>query len=41
MPSALQRATAAEQSGFGYSCVDSPFYQSYDRSSFIEALTDW
>ena len=34
-------ATAAEQHGFGYSCMDSPFYETYDRKLFVDVLTDW
>ena len=36
-----EHAAAAERSGFGYSCMDSPFYQTYRRELFVEALTDW
>jgi hypothetical protein len=36
-----ERAAAAERSGFGFSCMDSPFYQTYDRARFVEVLTDW
>src|SRR5260370_15802155 len=36
-----EHAAAAERCGFGYSCMDSPFYQTYDRELFVEALTDW
>jgi hypothetical protein len=34
-------AAAAERSGFGYSCMDSPFYETYDRQLFVDVLTDW
>lgn len=34
-------AAAAKQHGFGYSCMDSPFYETYDRQLFVDALTDW
>jgi hypothetical protein len=36
-----ERAAVAERAGFGYSCMDSPFYQIYRREVFVEALTDW
>jgi hypothetical protein len=36
-----ERAAAAENFGFGFSCMDSPFYETYDRERFIEVLTDW
>jgi len=32
---------AAVKHGFGLSCMDSRFYPTYDRHSFIEALIDW
>ncbi len=34
-------AAAAERFGFGFSCMDSPFYETYDRERFVEVLTDW
>jgi hypothetical protein len=27
--------------GFGYSCMDSPSFHTYERKVFIEALNDW
>jgi len=36
-----RHAAAAEQRGFGCSCMDSPLYETYDRQLFVEALTDW
>jgi hypothetical protein len=35
------KAEAATQHGFGYSCMDSPFYETYNRERFVEILTDW
>jgi hypothetical protein len=34
-------AAAAARCDFGYSCMDSPFYQTYDRQLFVDVLTDW
>jgi hypothetical protein len=34
-------AAAAEQQGFGFSCMDSPFYEKYDRQLFVDVLSDW
>lgn len=34
-------ADAAMQHGFGYSCVEAPFYGTYNRELFVDLLTDW
>jgi hypothetical protein len=36
-----EKMKLAEDAGFGFSCMLSPFYRDYDRSLFTELLTDW